>query len=99
MRKLNIATFLIAASIGLMASMHQIVSQPEDRGGCEGDGGEENLEASVVTVGNPTQVLEPAERDLDPVASFVATAAEPDILFLLFRPGMRTRILLSFDAS
>jgi hypothetical protein len=99
MRKLNIAIFLIAASIGLMASMHQIVSQPEERGGCEGDGEGENLKASVMMAGNPAPILEPAGRDLDPVASFVTTAIEPDILFLLFLRGMRTRILLSFDAS
>jgi hypothetical protein len=49
-----------------------LASKPEHDGCGEGDGGEEDLWASVVACSDPPPVLEPSEHDLDPVASFVA---------------------------
>ena len=48
-----------------------LVSSPEHDGGREGDGGEEDLRASVIACGDPSPGLEPAEDGLDPVATFV----------------------------
>jgi hypothetical protein len=44
---------------------------PEHHGCREGDGGEEDLRASVVTGGDATPVLQPREHGLDPNAALI----------------------------
>jgi hypothetical protein len=44
------------------------LTEPEDDGGGEGDGAEEDGSSAVVACGDTAPILEPAEHDLDAVA-------------------------------
>ena len=55
--------------------------EPEQDSGCERDGGQEHLGASVVTRGYASPVFQASEHDFDPVAPFVATLVVFDGLF------------------
>ncbi len=65
-------------NLKLLGSGLVLASKPE-HGGCrEGDGGQEDLRAPVVSRYHPPPVHEPPEHDLDAVATFVAALFMPD---------------------
>jgi len=65
---------------GRTATTPSRLSQPEDDGGGEGDGGEEDGWAPVIAGGDASPVFEAAEHDLHAAAASVSALVVPDRL-------------------